>query len=54
MKIARLQIYEDSEAANLKLLWTLTNGIEYVNSEYWKISGIHLELVYLVKLLSNR
>ena len=36
-----------------KLLWSLTNGIQDLNNECWKITWIHL-FVYLVKLLSNR
>ena len=35
------------------LIWFLTNGLQ-VNDEYWKIFGIHLKFIYLVKLRSNR
>ena len=35
------------------LIWFLTNGLQ-VNDEYWKITGIHLKFIYLVKLRSNR
>ena len=29
---------------------SLTNGVQYVSDECWKITGIHLKFVYLVKL----
>ena len=34
MQIAKLQISQ-------KLLWSLTNSIQYVNDECWKITGIN-------------
>ena len=46
MQIARFLIW-------LKLLWSLTNGIQYVNDECWKISEIHLKRAFMGKLLSN-
>ena len=47
MQIAKQRISE-------KLLWSLTNGTEYVNDECWKITGIHLKFAYLVKLASKQ
>ena len=40
--------------ADVKCNWSLTSSIQYANNECLKITGIHLKLVYLVKLLSNR
>ena len=36
------------------MLWSLTNGIQHANNECWKITGIHLKFVYLVKPLIYR
>ena len=47
IQIARLRISQ-------KLFWSLINGIQYIIDDCWKITGIHLKFVYLVKLLSNR
>lgn len=49
-----VNIYVDSQAANfIRTVLMLTNGIQYVNDQYWKITGIHLTFVYLVNLRSN-
>ena len=36
-----------------KTVLSLTNGVQYINGECWKITEIYLEFVYLIELLSN-
>ena len=47
MQIARPRILK-------KTAFSLTSSIYYVIEECWKITGIYLKFVYLVKVLSNR
>ena len=51
-----LNVDADSWYANFikKLLWSLTNGIQDVNEESWKITGIHWKFVYLVKITAQK